>query len=52
MPSCLLNTSQENSLLDVLKKNKQAIGWKISDLKGSTPWFAPITSTWKSKRNK
>ena len=35
--SSLLNTSQENSLLDVLRKNKQAIGWKISDLKGISP---------------
>ena len=32
--SSLLNASQENSLLDILKKNKQAIGWKITDLKG------------------
>ena len=32
--SSLLNASQENSLLEVLRKNKQAIGWKISDLKG------------------
>ena len=35
--SSLLNRSQEDSLLDVLKKNKQAIGWKISDLKGISP---------------
>ena len=32
--SSLLNASQESSLLDILKKYKQAIGWKISDLKG------------------
>ena len=35
--SSLLNTSQESSLLEVLKKNKQAIGWKISNLKGISP---------------
>ena len=35
--SSLLNASQENSLLEVLKKNKQAIGWKISYLKGISP---------------
>ena len=35
--SSLLNASQENSLLDVLGKNNQAIGWKISDLKGISP---------------
>ena len=35
--SSLLNDSQENSLFDVLGKNKQAIGWKISDLKGISP---------------
>ena len=35
--SSLLNASQANNLFDVLKKNKQAIGWKISDLKGIIP---------------
>ena len=35
--SSLLNASQESSLLEVLRKNKQAIGWKISDLKGINP---------------
>ena len=35
--SSLLNASQENSLLDILRENKQAIGWKISDLKGISP---------------
>ena len=32
--SSLLSASQENSLLDILRENKQAIGWKIIDLKG------------------
>ena len=32
--SALLSTAQEGSLLQVLKQNKQAIGWKIDDLKG------------------
>ena len=32
--SSLLNASQESSLLHILRENKQAIGWKISDLKG------------------
>ena len=32
--SSLLTTSQENDLLSLLKRNKQALGWKISDLKG------------------
>ena len=35
--SSLLNASQENSLLDILRENKQAIGWKIFDLKGIIP---------------
>ena len=35
--SSLINGSQESSLLEVLRKNKQAIGWKISDLKGIIP---------------
>ena len=35
--SALLNSSQESSLLDILKKHKQAIGWNISDLKGISP---------------
>ena len=35
--SSLLNTSQENSLLDILRENKQAIGWKITDLKRISP---------------
>ena len=35
--SSLLSASQENILLGILKKNKQAIGWKITDLKGISP---------------
>ena len=35
--SSLLNASQESSLLDILRKYKQTIGWKISDLKGISP---------------
>ena len=35
--SSLLNTAQEHDLLNLLKKNKQALGWKISDLKGINP---------------
>ena len=30
----LLSNKQENNLLDILRENKQAIGWKITDLKG------------------
>ena len=33
IPSLLI-TSQEVSLLHILKENKQALGWKITDLKG------------------
>ena len=33
----LLSTLQENSLLDILRENKQTIGWKITDLKGISP---------------
>ena len=32
--SSLLTTPQEVNLLHLLKMNKQALGWKISDLKG------------------
>ena len=32
--SSLLTTAQEHNLLHLLKKNKQAMGWKIYDLKG------------------
>ena len=35
--SSLLTTSQEYNLLHLLKRNKQALGWKISDLKGINP---------------
>ena len=35
--SSLLTTSQEHNLLDLLKRNKQALGWKNSDLKGINP---------------
>ena len=30
----LLSTAQESSLLHVLRENKQALGWNITDLKG------------------
>ena len=32
--SSLLTTPQEDNLLHLLKRNKQALGWKISNLKG------------------
>ena len=32
--SSLLSTSQEGSLLHILRENKQALGWKITDPKG------------------
>ena len=35
--SALLSTTQEGSLLQVLKQNKKALGWRISDLKGINP---------------
>ena len=35
--SSLLNTAQECGLLQVLKQNKKALGWKIFDLKGISP---------------
>ena len=37
MISSLLTTSQEHNLLHLIKRNKQALGWKISDLKGINP---------------
>ena len=35
--SALLSTAQEGSLLQVLKQNKKALGWRIFDLKGISP---------------
>ena len=35
--SSLLSNPQEVSLLQILHRNKKAIGWKISDLKGISP---------------
>ena len=35
--SSLLTTPQEHNLLHLLKRNKRALGWKISDLKGINP---------------
>ena len=32
--SSMLSTSHEGSLLHILRENKQAIGWQITDLKG------------------
>ena len=37
MISSLLTIVQEQNLLHLLKRNKQALGWKISDLKGINP---------------
>ena len=35
--SSLLIASQENNMFDLLRENKQAISWKITDLKGISP---------------
>ena len=35
--SSLLTTAQEQNRLHLLKRNKQALGWKLSDLKGINP---------------
>ena len=35
--SSLLSTSQERSLLHILRENKQDLGWKITDMKGISP---------------
>ena len=35
--SSLLSNPQEFSLLQILHRNKKAIGWKISELKGINP---------------
>ena len=35
--SSLLSTLQEGSLLHILRENKQALGWKIIDMKGISP---------------
>ena len=35
--SSLLSTSQEGSLLHILRENKQALEWKITNLKGISP---------------
>ena len=35
--SSLLSNPQEDSLLQILHRNKKAIGWKISNLKGISP---------------
>ena len=35
--SSLLSNPHEDSLLQILHRNKKAIGWKISDLKGISP---------------
>ena len=45
--SSLLNAPQEDNLLQILKSNKQALGWKISDLKGINLQSAPITFIWR-----
>ena len=35
--SSMLSTSREGSLLHILRENKQALRWKITDLKGISP---------------
>ena len=35
--SSSLSTAQEGSLLHILRENKQALGWNITDLKGISP---------------
>ena len=34
-----LTAKEENMLVDVLKRHKEAIGWHISDLKGISPAY-------------
>ena len=42
-----LTAEQENDLLEVIRINKKAIGWTLSDLVGISPTFVCITSEWK-----
>ena len=34
-----LTTEEENMLVEVLKRHREAIGWHISDLKGISPTY-------------
>ena len=46
--SSLLSNPQEVSLLQILHRNKKAIGWKISDLKGISPTVCTrLTTGWR-----
>ncbi|KAJ9675883.1 hypothetical protein PVL29_024715 [Vitis rotundifolia] len=47
--SSSLTINQEDCLLEILKRCKKAIGWKISDLKGISPLVCTIIYTWKKK---
>ena len=35
--SCKLDIKQEKQLLDILRRNEEAIGWTLTDLKGLDP---------------
>jgi hypothetical protein len=37
--SSSLSNNEEKKLIEVLKRNKEAIGWKLSDLKGISPSY-------------
>ena len=49
--SSLLSTSQENNLLDILRENKQTIGWKITNLKGINLAVCTHHIYWGRKQN-
>ncbi|XP_052118248.1 uncharacterized protein LOC127747746 [Arachis duranensis] len=47
-----LTPQQEDKLLDVLRKNKRAIGWTLADLVGISPKYASIAYFLKKEQNR
>jgi len=46
-----MTEDQEEKLLKVLKDNKEAIGWSLSDIKGISPQLCNIEFSWRIMLN-
>ncbi|XP_021975157.1 uncharacterized protein LOC110870277 [Helianthus annuus] len=50
--SSRLTEKENGKLVEVLKEHKEAIAWKLSDIKGISPLFVPTVFLWRMSLNR